>query len=306
MEEPALTTKLQAIGKVFDIPEILKISPDSNYIQKYYKLNRLAYTLFHTSTDLIYMGVSRDGVYKASDLLEAGRTVEKYIANLQATNVLELATGRGANSFYLAQRHPSVSFSGVDISEGQLQYAKKKAKVIDNYSPLSGDYHNLSKFADSTFDIVFVVEALCYSERKDVVLREVFRVLKPKGVFVIFDGYREKSDILLTESERTARTLTEKTMALNQFETYESFIDKVRTQNFSIEKEEDVSEYVVPTMNRFEKMAKTFFRHPHLAKVMNTFLPKEVLYNAIAGYLMPNLMRAKVFSYKITILKKNG
>ncbi len=188
-----ITQKLENIRKVFDINRVIGLKTDKAYIQKYYKINKIPYSLFHTNTDLIYMGVSRDGIYKEDDLLEAARTVEKYLKELNGSKVLELATGRGANSFYLAQRFPAVKFCGLDISGGQLDYAFKKARRVNNYHPEFGDYHDLSRFENRSFDIVFVVEALCYSTDKDKVLAEVYRVLKKGGVFIIFDGYSNKS-----------------------------------------------------------------------------------------------------------------
>lgn len=302
--EITLKGKLTNIGKVFDIKKILALDPDKFYIQKYYKINQLGYTLFHTSKDLIHMGISRDGVYKEEDLFEAPKIVEKYIVDTKATRVLELATGRGANSVYLAERNSGVIFNGIDISEGQLCYARKKAKKIKNYKPSFGDYHDLSIFQDASFDVVFVIEALCHSKKKEVVLAEVHRVLKPNGVFIVIDGYRERENELFSQDERIAVELTEKTMAVNFFDYYKEFKNKIISSKFIIEKEEDVSEFVLPTMNRFEKSANSFFRSIFLAKLVAFLLPKEFVYNAIAGYLMPTLVKDNVFSYRIFILRK--
>lgn len=304
MELDNLKRKLETIEKVFDVRKILDLKPDKTYIQKYYKINRLAYTIFHTSTDLIYMGVSRDGIFKESDLLEAVRTVEKYVTSLKASKVLELATGRGANLAYLAKRNPETDFFGVDISEGQLQYARNKAKNIKNYHPEFGDYHDLSKFQNSQFDVVFVVEALCYSENKEKVLAEVCRILKPGGVFIVFDGYRERDEANLTEQEKIAGKLVEKSMAVNHFEPYKEFKTKISFANFEIEKEEDVSEYVLPTMKKFERLAQKFFKFIFLAKLLTLVFPKEFTFNTVAAYLMPTVIKNKIFSYKILVLRK--
>ena len=81
-----LKHKLTQIEKVFDLNEVLALQPDKVYIQKYYKANKLAYSLFHTYSDKIYMGISRDGVYKEDDLLEAARTVARYLTPPQKAN----------------------------------------------------------------------------------------------------------------------------------------------------------------------------------------------------------------------------
>lgn len=297
-----LTEKLECVRKVFNINQVLDLKINNEYIQKYYWVNKIPYSLFHTKTDLIYMGVSRDGIYKEDDLLEAARTVEKYLKKSGGSNVLELATGRGANSFHLAQKFPIVIFCGVDISKGQLGYAFKKAEKVNNYYPGFGDYHDLSRFKNETFDIVFVVEALCYSTDKNRVLAEVYRVLKKGGVFIVFDGYSSKKQ--LTDDEKIALKLAEKGMALEKFESYESFIGKAKKERFKIDFEENVSQFVLPTMERFEKKAASFFNRPKTAMLLSRILPKEFIYNTISGYLSTTLMSENICSYMITVLKK--
>jgi ubiquinone/menaquinone biosynthesis C-methylase UbiE len=297
-----LSEKLSNVYKVFEINRVLNLKIDNEYIQKYYWVNKLPYSLFHTKTDLIYMGISRDGVYKEDDLLEAARTVEKYLEKSGGTDVLELATGRGANSFYIAQKFPLVNFCGIDISKGQLDYAFKKARKAKNYHPDFGDYHDLSRFNDETFDIVFVVEALCYSTNKNKVLAEVYRVLKKGGFFIIFDGYSSKKQ--LTDNEKIALKLAEKGMALEKFESYESFIGKAKKEKFKVNFEEDVSKFVLPTMERFEKKAASFFKRNKTARLLSMILPKEFTYNIISGYLSTTLMRDNICIYMITVLSK--
>ena len=299
-----LHKKIEKIEAVFNIAEVLSLKIDDNYIKRYYRINKIPYSIFHSRKDLIYMGISRDGKFKEDDLLEAARTVEQYIRSLGGRKVLELATGRGANSFYLAKRHPNIQFWGIDISPSQLGRALRKAKLAQNYHPELGDYHILDKFEDNEFDIVFVVEALCYSGRKDRVLSEIYRILKPGGVFIIFDGYRKQAETSWTKEQQLAETLIERGMALNKFESYESFRKKTAESKLTIESEEDVSSYVIPTMEKFERLANRLFNSPLLAKIIVKILPKEFTYNAISGYLMPTLIKMGVAAYIITILKK--
>lgn len=188
---------------------------------------------------------------------------------------------------------------------GQLGLALKKAKQVKNYFPSLGNYHDLDAFEKNSFDLVFVVEALCYSAKKEVVLSEVCRVLRPEGRFIIFDGYRAKDVSQLEDDEELALRLTEKGMAVDFFATYESLMAKITGANFSIKFEEDVSRFVIPTMLRFERIASLFFRYPFLAKILTHFLPKEFTYNAISGYLMPTLIREGLAKYMITVLQKD-
>src|SRR3989344_3582535 len=81
--------------------------------------------------------------------------------------------------------------------------------------------------------------------------------IRKGGIFIIFDGYQNKNS--LSENERIALKLTEVGMAVEKFESYNSFLSKVKKNKFKIILEEDASNYVLPTMNRFERIAKIFF-----------------------------------------------
>jgi len=299
--KPTLAEKIDKISNIFEIPKIASIKVTDGYIQRYYKINQIPYSLFHSKEDLAHLGITRNGVFTKDDLTAQALFVNKYVKRTKASRVLELATGRGADASLLARKNPNTKFYGVDLSEGQLYYAYKKATKVKNYFPSQGTYQDLSTFENNSFDVCFVVEALCYSTDKKTVLSEVYRVLKKGGYFIVVDSYR--SDKQLSNTELTASKLTEKGMALDSFEKYSSFIKKAMEARFKMELEEDVSKYVVPNMERLEKVASHLFKHPHMAKPLVKVLPNEFVYNAISGYLMPNLIKDGVAKYYITVLK---
>ncbi len=303
-EETILHKKLTKIKSVFNTEKLLSLKMDSRYVAKYYKVNQIPYSIFHTLSDKMYMGVSRDGVYKEDDLLEAARFVEKYSKNTHAKKVLELATGRGATSAYLARNNPRIRYDGIDISPGQLSFANKKARKLPNYHPVYGNYHDLSRYADNSYDIVFEIEAVCYSSHKETVLAQVYKKLKKGGVFLLFDGYAAKPTNQLSQDEREAKKLTERGMAVENFELYDSFIQKATQQGFFIDFQEDVSQYILPTLYRFEKLAKIYLKFSLLAKFGRKILPDIFIYNEISGYLMPDMIKRHVGCYYITVLKK--
>ncbi len=300
-----LQQKIARIKKVFNVEQIRSLKTDDNYVKRYYKVNQLTYSLFHTLSDRMYMGVSRDGVYKPSDLLEAARVVEKYSKKLKAKRVLEIATGRGATSAYLAEKYPDMIFDGIDISPGQLYFAYKKARRFTNYHPREGDYHDLSTYPSNNFDIVFEIEAVCYSQRKEKVFLEVNRVLKKGGVFILLDGYLAVPRPKLTGEELLATQITEKGMAVPEFELYTEVLGIAKKTGFSVLESEDVSQYIMSTLKRFARISKIFFAIPPLARATVKVLPLPATANTIAGYLMPDFIRLNLGCYYITVLRKD-
>ncbi len=298
-----LKEKLYKIARVFDIDKLQSVQADNNYIRSYYLKNKIPYSIFHTKLNFVHMGISRDEVFKEQDLLEHASLVDKYITELDATNVLELATGRGANSLWLARKHPDKNFYGVDLSEGQISFARKGAKEYSNFHAELGDFHNLEQFEDNTFDIVFIVEALCHSNSTGKALSEINRVLKDDGHFIVFDGYLGSRE--LSDDEKTAAKITEHGMAVAEFLEYQNFKNLSTKNGLHVIKEEDLSKFVIPTMQRFERMAERFFKRPRIGKFASRLLPQEFTYNAVSGMLMPILFRKGVFEYWVTTFKNS-
>lgn len=189
------------------------------------------------------------------------------------------------------------------MSPGQLHYALKKAKKVHNYHPSLRNYHDLFRFEDSSIDIAFIIEALCYSTAKEKVFKELHRVLAPKGIFIVYDGYL-KDDRKLTSNQKLACKLTEVGMAVPRLETHQEFLNKAKSNGFNIIEDDDVSLFIMPTLKRFEKLAYRFFKYPELAKIITKVFPHEFIYNAISGFLMPNLIKEKIATYHITVLIK--
>ncbi len=293
--------KLALINTRFDQETITRRTGSIPEIARYYAVNRYAYRLFHNRSGFIHMGISRDGIYSEDDLFEQARYVASHIKALQARVVLELAYGQGANSIFLSKLFPVTKFLGIDLANGQADQVKHA-----NLSLVHGDYHDLSLFAEASIDIVFVVEALCHSTQKEVVLGEVYRVLKPGGLFIVIDAYRSKSAHELTQDEITAIALVERGMMVARFEEYSEFKQTIKRCGFVTVAEEDVTSFIVPTLRRFEAQALRYFKRGWLMRVVNSCLPQEFTGNAISALLMPDMVERKIATYTMLTLKKSS
>ncbi len=103
-------------------------------------------------------------------------------------NILDIATGTGDLAINLAKTN-ATEIVGLDISEGMLQVGRRKIseKNLDSkIKMIVGDSENLP-FDDHTFDAITVAFGVRNFENLEKGLSEIFRVLKPKGVFVILE-----------------------------------------------------------------------------------------------------------------------
>lgn len=300
-----LNFKLEQIKKVFNTDKITSIEPNTVSIANYYKANRLFYTLFH-NRDFIHMGITRRGKVSTKDLLEQPKLVDKYVNRLKAGRVLELATGRGASSIYLADKHPDITFDAIDLPNGQIDYAIERGEKLKNFFPREGDYHDLRYYPSKSFDIVFIIEALCHSNNKKRVFNEVKRVLKNNGVFIIFDGYSGKPTSMMNGEELLAIRLTEKCMFIPNFDYYPDFKDKLIKSGFVTIREEDTTHLIIPNLKKFERMAKFFLAYSIVTKIIYRIFPSVVANNLISAFLMITLCKLGIAKYMILVISKEA
>ena len=107
--------------------------------------------------------------------------------------ILEVGCGKGFNSVYLASQCPARNFVGIDLTPLHVALAQKAGQALANLRFARGNFQQLD-FPDHSFDLVFGVETLCHASDVAEVYAELFRVLRPGGRVVIFDGYRLSGD----------------------------------------------------------------------------------------------------------------
>ncbi len=116
------------------------------------------------------------------------KKVVKIVKNGQPKSILDIATGTGDLAINLAETNAS-RIVGLDISPGMLNIGKEKIKAKDLDSKIEmilGDSENMP-FEDNTFDAITVAFGVRNFETLDNGLKEILRVLKPGGTFVILE-----------------------------------------------------------------------------------------------------------------------
>ena len=100
--------------------------------------------------------------------------------NAHNVKVLDLCTGTGDIAGFIDK---SCKVIGVDFSDKMLEIARKKYPWI-NF--IEGDCTNLP-FEDNYFDVVTISFGLRNIENYDNALDEIYRLLKPNGLFMHLD-----------------------------------------------------------------------------------------------------------------------
>lgn len=123
------------------------------------------------------------------------RTKEERLASLIAKSlphgynngeiVLEIGCGEGNNLYYLKQRLPDIRIIGVDFSFEKMSFLTRH---FSNIEGLCADVLALP-FKDGVVDLVLCRDLLHHvNSAREGVVSEALRVLKSKGVLVIFES----------------------------------------------------------------------------------------------------------------------
>lgn len=125
------------------------------------------------------------------------RRVIKIICDHQPENALDIATGTGDLVISMAKKGIT-NVVGLDLSEGMLTIGRQKIeanKLEDRVEMRLGDSEDLP-FDDNYFSAISVAFGVRNFENLELGLSEIYRVLKPGGIFVVLETAVPKKTLL--------------------------------------------------------------------------------------------------------------
>lgn len=105
------------------------------------------------------------------------------------SHVLDVGCGSGGITLFLATEYPLARITGFDVEEPVIEAARKRAndRKLDGKAVFTRGNPGPLPFADASFDIVFSKDALVHVADKEAIFAEIYRVLKPGGIFAASD-----------------------------------------------------------------------------------------------------------------------
>jgi cyclopropane fatty-acyl-phospholipid synthase-like methyltransferase len=155
--------------------------------------------------------------------------------DLKNKRVLDIGCGMGGIDILLAQEYDAAKVIGIDVEKPVLDKANKyilEADLTDKISCILVDPGPF-KYKNHSFDVVFSKDALLHIPDKKMLFSEIFRVLKPNGLFVAGDWLGGKSE---TDSEHMEEfhTLTDNEFDMVAAKEYEMNLVSAGFGNVSI------------------------------------------------------------------------
>lgn len=101
--------------------------------------------------------------------------------------ILEIGHGNGGHIGYLLKKAKELKYFGIDISETIIAEAERISESFIKENQVSFKHSNGESipFKDQTFDKIFTVNTIYFWKDPIQYLKEIKRVLKPNGLFVL-------------------------------------------------------------------------------------------------------------------------
>jgi ubiquinone/menaquinone biosynthesis C-methylase UbiE len=174
------------------------------------------------------------------------------LPSLEGKKVLEIGCGNGVQAAYIKDKFGPAYMKAIDLNAANVEIARSEAARlgVNGVDYEVGDAQDLQGIGDQEFDVVINIESAFHYPDKPAFLREVRRVLKPGGHFLI-------ADILSSPSRGNAtKKRWKKGMHLNHWPLalYEEELDRAALH---VEQMTDITKEVIRGFRNYRYWLKT-------------------------------------------------
>ncbi|KAF2167079.1 hypothetical protein M409DRAFT_54287 [Zasmidium cellare ATCC 36951] len=172
---------------------------------------------------------------------------EHYLAlkmNLQeGMKVLDVGCGVGGPAREIA-KFSGVNITGLNNNDYQIErataYAQKEG-LSDQLNYVKGDFMQMS-FPDNSFDAVYAIEATVHAPSLEGIYSEIFRVLKPGGVFGVYEWLMTDKYNNDDPHHREIRLGIEQGDGISNMEKIDVALAAMKAAGFELELNEDLAD----------------------------------------------------------------
>jgi len=140
-------------------------------------------------------------VKESDSFIQAQKNLTDYCISLlnpiKNKEILEIGCGNGVQAMYINANYGPLRITGIDLNKANIEIAnsERNRTKIDNVQFLLDDAQNLKQIQSDSADVLLNIESAFHYPDKSAFLKEVYRVLKPGGQYLI-------ADILSTRKKR--------------------------------------------------------------------------------------------------------
>ena len=196
----------------------------------------------------LHYGYFEDGDKSLTEaILKMNEQILKNASINQKSIVLDAGCGYAGTAIYIALKK-KCHIEAITIVEEQVSTAKTiiKEKKLDEYINVTKQDYTQTTFKDNTFDVIYGIESICHGDKK-AFLKEAYRILKPNGILIIFDGYNSTEKNEYTKKELKYMQNWNQGWAVDSLETGKFFIEESKKLGFINQSYTNITDKVIKT-----------------------------------------------------------
>jgi ubiquinone/menaquinone biosynthesis C-methylase UbiE len=132
-------------------------------------------------------------VKESDSFIQAQKNLTDYCISLlmpiKNKQILEIGCGNGVQALYINANYGPLRIIGIDLNKTNIEIAnnEKVRANIDTVKFLIDDAQNLTQIQSNSVDVLLNIESAFHYPDKSLFLKEIHRILKPGGQFLIAD-----------------------------------------------------------------------------------------------------------------------
>jgi len=184
------------------------------------------------------------------------------LPSVSGKHLLEVGCGNGVQASYIYDKYGPHSYKAIDLNAGNIEIARQVAgmKGIGRVEFCVDDAHSLETVEDNSVDFLLNIESAFHYPQKPEFFRQIHRVLKPGGSFLI-------ADILTTNNkENRLKNFWKKRMSYYHWP-IESYKEELPGANLSGLSYSDITPEVIRGFGRYKQWLNEMERRHFLEDI---------------------------------------
>jgi len=271
--------------------KILKLSGTGFTHGQYYESMNLALKRLNNEHTMLHYPFYLN---ESDSFFQAQKNLTDYCISLlpplKNKKILEIGCGNGIQALYILENYKPLSITGIDLSKANIEIARSESEQVNDEKVrfLVDNAQNLTQIPSDSVDIVLNIESAFHYPDKASFIKEIYRVLKPGGLFLI-------ADILSTRQKREGIMKIWGKPMVHHFWNKSRYEEEFQKSELVIDYFEDISQQVrkgwsiyrnwLPKIKRKQLFQNLAFRIFYVinARLNSYFLNKRQQYYIFVG-----------------------
>jgi ubiquinone/menaquinone biosynthesis C-methylase UbiE len=170
--------------------KILKLSGTGFTNGQYYESMNMALKRLNNKHTMLHYPLY---VKETDSFIQGQQNLTDYCISLleplKDKEVIEIGCGNGVQTLYINENHKPSTITGIDLNKNNIDIANSEKKLgnSENVWFVVGDAQHLKNIPSESADVLLNIESAFHYPDKTAFLKEIHRVLRPGGQFLVAD-----------------------------------------------------------------------------------------------------------------------